>query len=257
MDYSEGTEFIQMEEAILGLSAFTVLAALVGCVVVRSTFPFMLITLSALCYLVSSALVVAAARMDSFNDVVGRAIGFNFFETIFPALAWCIAFGALRPKRLDSNHPRWHVWNGYSHGIHLAYLWTLVIIILAIVIAAGESKGSISYARLSHMYQFCTYGLWAYPVFLAIQWGGLSRRYDLPGHRLFIHGLGVFVLLMLIVTIGRTVVLALQFSTDSYKINFAMAELFGIFALWWAICMGRYWTHKYHQRDGVRQATKA
>ncbi|ORY94481.1 hypothetical protein BCR43DRAFT_494104 [Syncephalastrum racemosum] len=252
MDYA--LHFMQMQEAILALSAVTVVAAISTAIFVRSSFPFALVTIAALCYLLSSSLIVAATKLSyyDYEGIIGRAIGFDFFEAIFPALAWCVAFGALRAKRLETDHSRWHFWKGHGHGIHLAYFWTFLIIIIAIAYTGSENSSSSDVNSIIGMSQFCAYALWAYPVFFGLQWH-FARNYELPDHSLFFGSLGAYSFLMLLVTIGKTVYVAQR----NYTVNFAMSELFGIFALWVAIAAGRFWTHKAHESAATSGAPAA
>lgn len=253
MDYNQGLQFIQMQDAILALSAVTIVAAISAAIFARSSFPFVLATIAALCYLLSSSLVVAATKIWSYEGIIGRAIGFDFFEAIFPALAWCVAFGALRAKRLETDHSPWHFWKGHGHGIHLAYFWTFLIIIIAIAFAGLENSATGGdFRSVIGLFQFCAYALWAYPVFFGLQWH-FARNYELPDHSLFFGTLGAYSVLMLLVTIGKTVYV----TQGNYIVNFVLCELFGIFALWIAVGAGRFWTHKAHESAAATSSTPA
>ncbi|KAL1929330.1 hypothetical protein VTP01DRAFT_1468 [Rhizomucor pusillus] len=217
--------------------------------------------------LLSSASMLAAnalfcslvnSRTSAYSAVTSYTLAEYVLVSITPPFAWLVAFDVYRLVRPpNSSHSR------YSF-MYLGYLWAAIVIVCVIAVAGSiasilERGFFINRAQAISLYgtfHFNGFGLWAFPVFFAIQWAICSSEI-----KRYTSTLLVYVFLLICGVVGSTILLAVSldqlttlkaFSAASWA-NYALVQILTPVALLWAVFVGHRWQRpQEHDAHGAK-----
>ncbi|KAI9321285.1 hypothetical protein BX666DRAFT_1900509 [Dichotomocladium elegans] len=210
--------------------------------------PYLLAALTALCYLIPSAILGSSHAM-SYDQAYSASLAVYFFIGISTALIWTIVFkviGLALPSNTAPDVPRKSC---YLNGCYFAYLWTFILLICDIAFVGTldtyfNGSGEVTKRSIlssAKAYQVCIFGSWGYVFWLLWQLL-LSWTYIAA----FIRSLMVYIFLAILVTIGRTVLFATP--VDYYSspmvpaiVDFVLSQLVGLIALVYVSCFAPKW----------------
>ncbi|KAI8147191.1 hypothetical protein BJV82DRAFT_598104 [Fennellomyces sp. T-0311] len=245
---------VQSAQAMIALSAVTLIGSGVQAYRYRRIMPYTLIAVASFSLLIQAAITGSMDQSTrEIEGVLSAAIAAYFFGAIVPIIAFVLVFYTFQAA-LPSGQGKTVLYgyvNSKLYGTFMGYLWAFILFISTIgfvgtvaSLAFSSSLSMSSYrSAVNAVYtgQFINYGLWAFFAFFGYQlwesWGYIRH---------FLYTFAAYVGLLFLVVIGKSVgasysaIMTDPKSTEAAE--FAMGRLFMIFALVVVLVFGHTWT---------------